>query len=230
MMSGMLRPLRLMAVAALGAGVLAGCGASGDGSAGPSDGTTPSGSTPPASASTSAAPSATASYTAQGTKLALGQKATVEWSPKQTVKGVLAITVTQLQSTSYQQTFSGWNLPADTKTKAPYFVRATVTNAGTTDLGGYAVPLYGVDDAHNLLEASTFGSAFTPCQPGSLPKRFAPGASVKVCLVYLVPDRGRLAGVSFRPAEDYDPVTWTGKVQRYTLPKPGKHGRGGTTG
>ena len=34
-----------------------------------------------------------------------------------------------------------------------------------------------------------------------------------VCLVYLAPERGKLTAVSFRPTQEFDPITWTGKVR-----------------
>ena len=32
------------------------------------------------------------------------------------------------------------------------------------------------------------------------------------CLVYLSPKHGDLTAVSFRPTQDFNPITWTGKV------------------
>lgn len=228
MMCAMLRRLPpFFAAALLAAGALSGCGSSHSGAGSPS-GSAGSTGTPGAAASPatkgSARPSQSVPLTAQGAKLKLGQKATLAWSPRQHVDGVLDVTVTAMQSTTYKQSFSGWQVDAQTMKRAPYFVRARVTNAGTTDLGGYAVPLYGLDAANNLVEASTFASSFAPCQPGTLPKRFPHGASAQVCLVYLVPEHGKLTGVSFRPTEKFNPITWTGAVQPYTPPKPKKHG------
>lgn len=220
----MRRPGALLSVVGIVAllAALAGCGSSEDGSS-PS----PSG---PGSASSSASPSPTGpAITPEGTKLTVGSPATIEWKPKQSVQGIVRINVTQLQSTTYAQTFQGWKLNDDAKSRSPYFVRARVTNLGKTGLGGYAVPLYGVDAADNLVEASQFTSAFKPCQPGTLPKRFAPGASANVCLVVLVPDKGKLTGVSYRRDEDYDPITWTGKVTPYAPAAP-KSGKPGTKG
>jgi hypothetical protein len=33
-----------------------------------------------------------------------------------------------------------------------------------------------------------------------------------VCLVYFVPDHGRLVAVSFRPSQDFQAITWTGRI------------------
>jgi hypothetical protein len=45
---------------------------------------------------------------------------------------------------------------------------------------------------------------------------------VKVCLVFLAPKKGDLTAVSFRPTQEFDPITWTGELQKPKPPKPGK--------
>jgi hypothetical protein len=180
-----------------------------------------------ASASASASPSVSASpspgaLTEPGADRRLGETATVEWSPKEGVDGKLSITVAKLESTSYKQTFSGWKLDEATLERAPYFVRATIKNDGETDLGGYDVPLWGLDGEGNLVEAAAFKEPFKPCDPKTFPKPFAPGASVNVCLVMLVPDQGKLVGVSFRPYEEFDPITWESEPTPYVVPKPSR--------
>ncbi|MER7608936.1 hypothetical protein [Nocardioides sp. NPDC127503] len=174
---------------------------------------------PSASASASASPSAGA-LTEPGADRKLGETATVEWAPKEGVDGKLSITVTKLESTSYKQTFSGWKLDEATLARAPYFVRATIKNDSKTDLGGYDVPLWGLDDQGSLVEAASFKEPFKPCDGKALPKPFAPGASVNACLVMLVPDQGKLVGVSFRPYEEFDPITWESEPTPYVAPKP----------
>ena len=37
-----------------------------------------------------------------------------------------------------------------------------------------------------------------------------------MCLVYLVPDRGRVRDLVFEPTEGYDPITWSGEVAKPT--------------
>ncbi|MEI7058973.1 hypothetical protein WBG06_24330 [Nocardioides sp. CCNWLW239] len=177
-----------------------------------------------ASASPSVSPSASASpsagaLTEPGADRKLGETATVEWAPKEGIDGTISITVDKLESTSYKQTFSGWKLDEATLARAPYFVRATIKNDGDTDLGGYDAPLWGLDGEGNLVEAATFKEPFKPCNPKAFPKQFAPGASVDVCLVMLVPDQGKLVGVSFRPYEEFDPITWESEPTPYVAPK-----------
>jgi hypothetical protein len=151
--------------------------------------------------------------TAQGEELALGDTATVAYEPRQDVVGVLDITVTRLDAASFDL-FVGWELKPETRSTAPYFVHAEVTNVGESDLGGRDVPLYAVDGDNRLIEASTFVSTFRRCPSEAFPKTFKPGDTVKACLVYLAPDKGDLTAVSFRPTEAFTPITWTGELTK----------------
>lgn len=157
--------------------------------------------------------------TPQGTRLALGDRAYVAYQPKQKVVGVLSVTVTKVESTSFAQTFGGLELSDQVRTTAPYFVRARITNVGETDLGGRPVPLYVVDDENTLVEASSFVAPFKACPSTPFPTTFGPGDSVSTCLVYLVPGKGDVDAVSFRPTQDFDPITWSGTVRPYRAPR-----------
>jgi hypothetical protein len=229
------RPVRIAALALAGllAGTaLAACGGSSDNGGGTASATASASGSADATASSSTGASGYPSVpsgvtlTRQGTALQVGQSATVAWQPSQKVVGVLEVTVTALHSTTFDKSFSGWELDDATKANAPYFVSATIRNTGESDLGGQAVPLYGAAASGALVEASTFATDFKPCHPGVLPTPFPAGASADVCLVYLVPGAGVLEGVSFRPTESFDPITWTGDVT--PLPGKGKKGKGGT--
>jgi hypothetical protein len=162
----------------------------------------------------------------QGSQFEVGDSATVAYEVRQGVVGVLDIRVSRLEQTSFKKSFVGWDLDESQEKANPYFVRATITNRGDTDLGGKRVPLYIVDGTNTLVEATTFASAFPPCEPGSFPKKFKPGSKLKVCLVFLSPKRGDLTAVSFRPTQEFDPITWTGELEKPKPPKPDKPGKG----
>lgn len=187
---------------------LAGCSSDSDG-AGPERPTATSSSptAPVTTAYPSGAPSGT-TLTEPGTELGLGESATVAWQPRQGVVGALRISVDSIQPTTFKKSFRDWRVDRTTRTYAPYFVRATVTNVGQTDLGGAPVPLYGDSAAHALVEAAVFKETFKPCHPSALPTPFPAGGSTPVCLVYLVPARGQLLGAAFRPTEDFEPILW----------------------
>ncbi len=158
----------------------------------------------------------------EGSQFEVDDTATVAYELRQGVVGVLDIRVSRLEKTSFKKSFVGWDLDPSQKKSNPYFVRATITNRGETDLGGKKAPLYIVDGTNTLVEATTFASAFPPCEPGEFPKKFKPGQKLKVCLVFLAPKKGDLTAVSFRPTQDYDPITWTGELQKPKPPKPPK--------
>jgi hypothetical protein len=168
--------------------------------------------------------------TAQGSGLEVGDTAVVAYEPRQDVVGALEITVTKLVDTNFSD-FVGWKLTPETRETNPFFVETTVKNVGNTNLAGQGVPLYVVDGNNKLIEASTFQSTFKPCSPESFPKPFKTGDKGKFCLVYLAPDKGDLTAVSFRPVEEFDPITWTGKVEttggKKGGKKDGKNGGGG---
>jgi hypothetical protein len=153
--------------------------------------------------------------TPQGTNLDLHEPAVVAWQPRQDQVGVLEVAVDRLERTSFAESFAGWQLDQDTRRSTPYFVHATIENVGETDVGARAVPLYLVDGTDSLIEASPFKAEFEPCPGGGLfPGRFEAGEMQQTCLVYLVPPPGRLSAVSFRPSEDFDPITWAGPIRK----------------
>jgi len=168
--------------------------------------------------------------TAQGSALDVGDKAVVAYEPRQDAVAALEITVTKLVDADFGD-FVGWKLTPETRKTNPYFVEATVKNVGDTNLSGESVPLYAVDGNNKLIEASTFQSTFKPCSPETFPKPFKTGDKGQFCMVYLAPDKGDLTAVSFRPVEDFDPITWTGKLVEPGAKKGGKKGgddKGGT--
>lgn len=218
----------------LAAGVLlAGCSGASDstdsadpGSSSSTASASPTGS--PGTASASATPYLPVpdgvELTAQGSELEVGDEAVVAYEPRQDRVGVLGIRVDRLERTTFKQSFRGWQLDKATRRTNPYFVRATVTNEGQTDLGGRPVPLYIVDGENTLVEASSFASRFEPCPSTPLPKKFAAGDRTKVCLVFLSPDRGELTAVSFRPTQEFNPITWTGELEKVEKPRAKKRG------
>ncbi len=150
--------------------------------------------------------------TDQGSTLAVGDTATVAYEPRQDRVGAMDIKVTSLEKASFDQ-FVGWELTPEIKSTSPYFVRATVTNVGDTDLGGRPVPLYVVDGENRLIESSLFTGAFKPCEGASFPQKFKSGDTLKACMVYLAPGKGDLTAVSFRPSQEFNPIIWEGEVE-----------------
>jgi hypothetical protein len=151
--------------------------------------------------------------TPQGSKLKVGDSATVSWQPNQKKTGVIKVSVTKLEKVPIS-TFSDFRLTGTVRRSTPYFVHATVTNRGKSDLSHVPVPLYLLDGRNTLLQSSTFQALFPPCPSRPLPPKFTRGKKATVCLVYFVPNHGKLVAISFRPTEDFDAITWTGPIAK----------------
>jgi hypothetical protein len=159
--------------------------------------------------------------TAPGTDLELGEAAVLVWQPARDLTGELELAVEEVVE-QQQSVFDGWVRDDAMAAARPYFVTVSLANVGDTDLGGHDVPLYLRDTRQSLGAPWTLGGDFTACQSGPLPVPFEPGAETDMCLVYLVPDGGRVRDLVFEPTEGYDPITWTGDV--------GEQGRAGARG
>jgi len=176
----------------------------------------------PAAAATTAA----GDGTEPGTRLAHGEVATLVWQPTRAVDGELELSVDEVAE-QRPSVFDGWTRDGTVAAARPYFVTVSVVNTGESDLGGQDVPLYLRDTAGTLGAPWTLGGDFTACQSGPLPEPFEPGHETAMCLVYLVPDGGRVRDLVFQPTEDYDPISWTGPVQERRRAEPGRRrGRG----
>lgn len=177
--------------------------------------------------------------TTPGFALTVGERATVAWElpaekAKKGKKGkkgkkkrkkakvaVVSIRVDAIESATLKA-FAGWDLKKEARRSNPFFVRAKVVNLGETNLTGVRMPVYIVDGTNTLIRSSIFEGDFKPCSGADFPKKFKPGKKAKVCLVYLSPDNGRLTAVSFRPIEQFNPITWTGETVAYVPPKKSK--------
>jgi hypothetical protein len=211
------RPLRRSG-AALGAILLAatlalsGCGKSGTEKVAP---------TPTASAPTPSVqvPSGV-TLTAPGTDLKFGDSATVPYRPNDKRGSVLELKVKKVIRANISD-FSSYVLNAHTLTSTPYYVRVKVRNVGAGDVGGTDVPVWAVDGNNTLVHSSSFTNTFKRCPSTALPANFAPSAATTACLVFLLPDHGTLAGVSFRPLQSFAPIEWTGTIT-HPAKKPAK--------
>ena len=153
-----------------------------------------------------------------GSELGLGEKATVAWRPRQGEVGVLDVKVRKLVHADIKA-LEEWRLDAAERSSALYYVTVTVANVGDADLSGGRIPLYVLDGAGALVESSSFKTDFDPCPSPAMPEGFLTGEKTTVCQAYLVPKRGDLKAVSFRANEDFNPITWVGKVVEPKKPR-----------
>lgn len=188
---------------------LSGCGGTSQAKADPS--ASSSASPSPAAPTPSVPVPSGVTLTAPGTKLSFGQTATVPYEPNDKRASVLALTVTSATRASLKD-FAAYVLDNRTRASTPYYVHVAVKNVGTGDVGGTDVPLWAVDQHNVLIHSSSFTNAFTRCPSPTLPKHFGPAATLKTCLVYLVPNGGTMTSASFRPLQAFDPIVWTGTI------------------
>lgn len=148
--------------------------------------------------------------TEQGSELSLGDSATVAYQPKQGVVGVVDLRVTRIERASIKD-FAAFKLDKRAARSTPYYVSATVRNAGSTNLADTIPPLY-LDDGRKLITPSRFTSRFGPCASTPLPRGFKKSTKYSGCWVYLVAPGGSMESMSFYPTDSFDPITWTGDV------------------
>ena len=199
---------RLFRTVAASAAVLVLSSCAGESSEEPAE--TPSVSTSPSPSSTVNVP-ASVELTEVGAALSFGDSATVIYEPTQKRGSVLEVTVKNAKQGSTKD-FTGFILDDYTKKATPYYVDVTVENVGESNVGGVAVPVWGVDQTNTLLPPATFTTTFRRCPSEQLPKKFGSGESFSTCLVFFAPDKGTLKAVSFRPNQEFDPIEWTGKI------------------
>lgn len=199
-------PSRVLAAVAVAALTMSGC--SGDGEP---DAVTSASSSP--SPSTTVSIPADASLTEQGTELSFGDSGTVLFEPDQNRGTVLDLTVEAAREGSLDD-FKGFILDDEYKKQASYYyVDVVVENLGEGDVGGVPVPLWGVNAENTLLPAVNFTTKFPTCPSQQLPDTFGAGDTFETCLVFLSPEHGTLDALSYRPSQEFNPITWTGDIQ-----------------
>jgi hypothetical protein len=145
--------------------------------------------------------------TEAGTELKFGKPATVAYEPNTQRSSVLSLAVDSVQEGRISD-FAAYQLDDRTKKSRPYYVRVTVKNLGTGDLSRAAIPLLAVNDKNTQYQPSSFNNTFARCPSLPLPAGFVGGKSVQGCLVYLIPDGGRLVEMNYRPLQAFEPITW----------------------
>jgi hypothetical protein len=155
--------------------------------------------------------------TKAGTELKFGQPATVAYSPNTKRGTVLQLTVVSVR-TGQIKDLGAYQLDPESKRSTPYYARVTVKNLGPGDLSRIVVPVYAVDSTNSLVQPVSFNNTFKTCPSTSLPAGFTTGKTVNLCLAYLVLPGRKLIKMSYRPLQQYEPITWTGTIA--PAPKP----------
>ncbi|MRK01196.1 hypothetical protein GEV27_06640 [Aeromicrobium sp. S22] len=145
--------------------------------------------------------------TSGGTRLDEGKPATVVHQVGDRAASAVTVRVLKVKKGSIKD-FRFFSLDAETRRSTPYYVTVKVTNDGPAGLGGAALPLFVRDDSNTQLPANDIVGTFKPCPRSTLPKSFLPGASARLCLVYLVPKGRSLVSVDLQTGAAKDAITW----------------------
>jgi len=156
-----------------------------------------------------------------GTALKFGEPATVAYEQNSKRGSVLELTVVSVK-TGRISDFAAYQLDADSKKSKPYYAQVRVKNVGDGDMSRAVVPVYAVDSTNALVQAVSFNNTFKPCPSTSLPAGFTSGKTANVCLAYLVSAGRTLVEMSYRPLQQYEPITWKGTITPVVTKKPAK--------
>ncbi|MEV4316117.1 hypothetical protein [Actinocrispum sp. NPDC049592] len=137
--------------------------------------------------------------TKSGTKLSVGQPATVNYETESGSKETTKLTVTNVSvKKGAISDMKNFNLDAQTKTSEPYYVTMSFKNAGPKPMkpGG----IFGLIEVHNaagdeLGKLNLIGT-FKLCE-GDVPETLAVGESYNDCNVYLAPPGQSAVDVEF---------------------------------
>jgi hypothetical protein len=143
-----------------------------------------------------------------GTTLTEDKPASVVYQVGDKAASVITVTVSSVRKGSIKRDFAFFSLDDEAKTSAPFYVDVTVKNEGPAGLGGAALPIFAHDSSNTNLPANDIVGTFRPCRNSTLPKSFLPGATAKLCLVYLVPKGKALQSVDLQTGSTKDAITW----------------------
>ncbi|AXT85463.1 hypothetical protein C6I20_09865 [Aeromicrobium sp. A1-2] len=144
-----------------------------------------------------------------GTTLTEDKPASVIYQVGTKATSAITVTVSAVRKGSIKEDFTFFSLDDETKAATPFYVDITVTNEGPAGLGGAALPIFAHDSSNTNLPANDIVGTLLPCQNSTLPKSFLPGATAKLCLVYLVPKGRALQSVDLQTGSAKDAITWT---------------------
>jgi hypothetical protein len=158
--------------------------------------------------------------TKAGTQLKFGETATVAYQQNAQRSSVLQLTVQSVKRGLIKD-LAAYQLDDASKKSTPYYARVQVKNVGTGDLSRAVAPIYAVDSTNSLVQAVSFNNTFTKCPSTPLPTGFTGGKTASLCLTYLVPAGRSVTEMSYRPLQQYEPITWKGTITSI-LVKPSK--------
>ena len=222
----------LVAAGALALGMAA-CGSSNDSGGGSTttaasaDTTAATSTTTETTTTTTTADTTSGGLTPPGTKLGMGDEATVGWVPpsKFSATGAqtgykLQVSVDKIEKGTIGD-FKNIDLDADQKRSTPYYVTVTVkaledVKTGTDDPD---ISFDAIDDRGQEQGSVTFFGTFDRCDDKQVPRPFTNGKSYESCITYLMPGGGSIDEVQWKSGPSkknavtpyFDkPIVWSG--------------------
>jgi hypothetical protein len=159
--------------------------------------------------------------TPPGTVVPLGSSGVIAWT-EQVAKAQEPVAVRIVISEANRRSFADlgkWRIPESLKDGHLIFVRLRVTNLSKADLAGKRLPLFGFSDQAQRVLPQTFVERFSLCPNDPLPKKFIRGAVSEICQVFLLDNKGLLAGMAYVPEGEQAILFETKETQK---PKPTK--------
>jgi hypothetical protein len=145
--------------------------------------------------------------TEPGTELKPGAAATVVLDVGDGAVSAVTLTVAKITEGDMKD-FRFFSLDAAGKASTPYYVKATVENAGPAGLGGVGGPFVAHDDSDTIVPPNVINGKFKPCTGSSLPKSFLAGDSADICMVFLIPKGRTLVSIDAQSDTPATAVRW----------------------
>lgn len=152
-----------------------------------------------------------------GTVLKLGQAATLDYVSG-SKKSTISINVTSIDAGSPADLSSLKMSGGSVQGMTPFYIKYTVTNAGTTDLSySSASSMHGLmADGGMANPLILFGGSLPQCADNTAPSGFTQGKSYQTCVIALAPTGSKVAGAEWtgEPYEKlHDGVSWGVKAR-----------------
>ena len=145
--------------------------------------------------------------TSAGSAIPVGESASVVYKPRNAAQTVITVSVKEI-ARGKPNDLDGYDLDGIEKGSVPYYVNASIRNAGPAVLSDAAVPLYGLDSGDEYFERTRVNGGIDGCKPLDMSAKVATGKTVEGCLVFTVPPDKQFQGVQVRTSNLNQPVTW----------------------
>jgi hypothetical protein len=167
-------------------------------------------------AAASASVAGATEFTAPGSKLGVGDSATVPMRVPYKPQVPVRITVTSIDEGSLAD-FTQYKVPPEAADTKPYYVHYTATALADGEIWGtgigYTLAIDDRNEAHTstLTDSKMSGARFDRCRDDTFKKGAGAGASYSGCRIFLINRNGSLKGFAYQEFEtpyNKAPVVW----------------------